>query len=147
MKRSMWRVMGSSPKQIKMSSHEDGGHQENISHQIDSAGITWAHRYWNSKHLICICLHQGSVYMLWVFGVFVRLLTVRVGVSLTLILAFWTFFLLLTCLSRIIGRFSSCLIKSCFVLSGCFLLEDCSFWKRKWMRSGSMGEETLGRVI
>lgn len=109
----------------------DEGYQENMVHWINSAGLIWDHRDWNSKHGACTGLNKSSPYMLcllvWCFhgtancrsrcvSLFCLLLGVFPPVRLPSPALVW--------------QFLPCLILFCFVVFGGCLLEDCSFLMR-----------------
>lgn len=74
----------------------DEGNKENMAHQYNLLGLTWAHREWSINHGACMGLYQVlSAYVMADSLAFsVGLLTVIEGTSLTLLPAFITLFLL-----------------------------------------------------
>lgn len=82
--------------------------------QVESKGPTWV-------------FIRSSMYIVWLLlGIFVGLWTVGVGISLKLLSALGTLFLILNWLSKLFSRLFPYFIASCFVMFSC-LLEPCSF--------------------
>lgn len=74
---------------------------------------------------------KSFVHILWLFGVFLQLLTEVVGASSTLLPVLENLFLLLSFLVQPhYEGFLPCFIASCFVLAFCCLLDACYFLKR-----------------
>lgn len=91
------RVQGTPTEgEERLEKPKDPGHQQNMTHRINDVRLKGAHR--SRYHVSCMDL----CYFLCIHALgFVGLLTVGVGVSLTLLPALGTIFLLLVALSSL----------------------------------------------